>query len=339
MSTLSILVGACAHLHDPGKGHPEARARVERLSRSLEGAGHALRLCDREATRDELATVHDLSYVDRVLGLRGIKADLDPETHLGSDSVQAALNAAGTALQLADELALGSDVRDGQQIFAVVRPPGHHARRGTTCGYCVFNNVALAAERLSRLGLRVCILDWDVHHGNGTEEIFIARPDVLFVSVHSDHLFPLDTGDATTIGEGQGRGATVNIPLPAGAGYAAYALATRTVVLPVARRFQPDVVLASLGIDAREGDPQGNMRLRTDDFELIGAAIAAAARGSARGRIGVVLEGGYNPDELGPCALATLRGLGAQIDDCPSGTPTLAERAHIETAACLHGIA
>jgi acetoin utilization deacetylase AcuC-like enzyme len=326
---LSLLVGASAHLHDPGAGHPEARARVDRLCKCLLEAGYLLKPCNREATRKDLVTVHDPEYVDRVIALRGVVASLDPETRLGPDSVKAALNAAGTALAMADEIVGHQE----SQIFAIVRPPGHHAEPSSTSGYCVFNNVAIAAERLRRQGLRVCILDWDVHHGNGTERIFLARPAVLFVSIHSNRLFPQDSGDATTVGDGDGRGATVNVPLPSGAKLAAYAHATKTVILPVVRRFRPDVVLVSLGFDACEGDPQGNMRLNTEDFEFIGAAITAAAQGSAQGRIGMLLEGGYNIDAIGPCALAVLRGLRKGLDDWKPDQPTAEELIQIEIAA------
>jgi acetoin utilization deacetylase AcuC-like enzyme len=331
---LSILLGAHAQLHDPGNAHPESKARTEQLTRSLTSAGYDMRPCSREATREELTLVHVPSYVDYVLGLRGMHADLDPETHLGPDSVKAALNAAGTALELADGL-LGQHDR---QIFAVVRPPGHHAGSASTSGYCVFNNVAVAAERLRREGLRVCILDWDVHHGNGTEEIFLSRPDVLFVSVHSDRLFPEDTGDATTIGEGGGRGATVNVPLPAGASLAAYVFATKCVILPIVQRFRPDVVLASLGLDARQGDPEGDFCLQAEDFQFIGAATTTAAAGSAFGRVGIVLEGGYNIELIGPCAVAALAGLGRCLDDWSPGPPTEAERMSVEAAARIHAL-
>jgi acetoin utilization deacetylase AcuC-like enzyme len=331
---LGILLGASAHLHDPGAGHPESRARVEQVVRSLDGARYPVARCAREATREDLLTVHSPAHVDRMLGLRGQIVALDAETSLGRDSVVAALNAAGTALELADTLATESD----RQVFAVVRPPGHHAARASTSGYCVFNNVALAAERLSRQGLRVCILDWDVHHGNGTEDIFLARPDVLFISIHANHLFPLDTGDADTIGEGDGRYATVNIPLPAGAKLAAYALATTSVILPAVRRYRPDVVLASLGFDARRGDPQGNMLLDTEDFGYIGAAIASAAAESARHRIGIVLEGGYNPAVLGACVLSALSGLEKPLEQWSPGQPTPQERAAVEACARIHGL-
>ena len=140
------------------------------------------------------------------------------------------------------------------------------------------------------------------------------------------------------MGEGAGRGATVNVPLPAGAGLPAYALAIRTVILPVVRRFAPDVVLASLGFDACEGDPQGNMRLRPEDFALIGAASAEAAAGSARGRLGLVLEGGYNTSTIGPCALAALRGLDRKTDEWSLDPPSSGERASIEGAAKIHGL-
>jgi acetoin utilization deacetylase AcuC-like enzyme len=330
---VSVLWGRDAPLHDPGAGHPESKARVEQLHRSLTGAGFPLRSCAREATREELATVHDLSYVDRVLALDGQEADLDPETHLGRDSVRAARNAAGTALTLADEI-----LAQGDRLFAVVRPPGHHAHAGKTSGYCVFNNVALAAEHLRRRGLRVCILDWDVHHGDGTEQIFLAQPEVLFVSVHSDHLFPPNTGSVTVMGEGAGRGANVNIPLPAGAALPAYALAIQAVILPLVRRFAPDVVLVSLGFDACRGDPQGNLLLRPKDFEFIGAATMEAAAGSARGRLGLLLEGGYNTSTIGPCALAALAGLDRKTDEWSPDPPSASERTSIESAARIHGL-
>ena len=330
---LSILLGASAHLHDPGHDHPESRERVQRLAKSLTGAGYSLRPCAREATREELTMVHERPYVEHVLSLSGQEVDLDHETHLGRDSVKAALNATGIVLELSDELLAHHD----RQVFAVVRPPGHHAQSGASGGYCVFNNVALAAERLCRQGKLVCIVDWDVHHGNGTEQIFFSRPDVLFVSIHSDRLFPQDTGMATSVGQGAGQGTTVNIPLPAGATLAAYAFAVRSVILPVVRRFQPDMVLASLGFDARKGDPQGDILLETEDFQFIGAATAAAAADSARGRIGLVLEGGYNLEAIGPCAVAALRGLAQSLDDCPlPGPPTTEERASIEVAARIH---
>lgn len=331
---LSILLGASAHLHDPGAGHPESRARVEQVLRSLDGAGFAVQRCAREATREDLLTVHASAHIDRVLGLRGQRVGLDAETYLGRESVKAALNAAGTALELADTLATDVD----RQVLAVVRPPGHHAARASTSGYCVFNNVALAAERLCQKGLRVCILDWDVHHGNGTEDIFFLRSDVLFISIHSNHLFPLDTGDADTVGEGEGRYTTVNIPLPAGAKLPAYALATTSVILPAVRRYRPDVVLASLGFDARVGDPQGNMRLETEDFQYIGAAIASAAEGSPQRRLGIVLEGGYNPAVLGDCVLSALSGLGMPLDNWKPGQPTTQERVAIEACARIHAL-
>lgn len=331
---LRVLLGASAHLHDTGAAHPESRARVEQVVRSLDGAGYAVERCTREATRADLLTIHAPAYVDHILSLRGQVVALDPETHLGHESVQAALNAAGTALELADALAAGRDSR----IFAVVRPPGHHAARASTSGYCLFNNVALAAERLCRQGLRVCILDWDIHHGNGTEDIFFTRPDVLFISVHSNHLFPLGTGNADTVGEGEGRHTTVNIPLPAGAKLAAYAHATTSVILPVVRRYRPDVVLASMGFDARVGDPQGNFRLETEDFGYLGAVITAAAAECTGHRIGIVLEGGYNPPVLGACVLSALAGLDLPLDRWSPGEPTPQERAAVETCARIHGL-
>jgi acetoin utilization deacetylase AcuC-like enzyme len=331
---LSILLGVSDNLHEPGRGHPDSPERLTRLVGSLSAAGYEISRCSREATRDELITIHEPTYVDRVLGLDGIGGALDQETLLGPSSVKAALNAAGTALEMSDDLLGGND----RQSFALVRPPGHHARPGGGAGYCVFNNVALAAERLRRKGLRVCILDWDVHHGDGTEDAFSANSDVLFVSIHSDGLFPEDTGRAADVGRAAGRGCTVNIPLPAGSTLAAYALATDRVILPAVRRFGPDVVLSSVGFDAHERDPQGNMLLKTGDFAYVGSAIRMAATGSASGRIGMVLEGGYDVEMIGQCAVELLRGLEGKSVESPAQDLTEEERSRIEEVAKIHGL-
>jgi acetoin utilization deacetylase AcuC-like enzyme len=331
---LSILLGANAHLHEPGGGHPDSFQRLPRIASSLGEAGYVVLRCGREATRDELVTVHEPSYVDRVLGMSGGRGALDSETLLGPDSVKAALNAAGAALDMSDTLLVG----DNRQVFALVRPPGHHARSSSGAGYCVFNNVALAAERLRRVNLRVCILDWDVHHGDGTEEIFSANSEVLFISIHSDRLFPESTGDAAMVGRSGGRGYTVNIPLPAGSTVAAYAFAAERVIIPAVRRFCPDVVLASVGFDAHERDSQGNMLLKTGDFAYVGATIKGAAMGSARGRIGMVLEGGYDVEVIGPCAVELLRGLEGKSVATPMQDITEEERARVEEVAKIHGL-
>lgn len=310
---IPILAGVSALAHDSGPGHPESKLRIERLLPCLEQAGYPLESCERQATRAEILTVHQEAYVDRVLAARDEFLQLDADTRLAPGSVLAALNAAGTALTLADRLiAEPSAGAKRLPIFAVVRPPGHHAMPDQGMGYCVFNNVALAAESLVRRGYRVMVLDLDVHHGNGTEAIFVERSDVMVISIHQDQLYPEDTGGVADVGSGAGAGFTVNIPLPAGSGIAEYSRAFESIVFPLAERFRPGVVLVSAGFDTHGRDPEGFMDLGTADFGRLGAMLTELAAISAQGKLGLILEGGYDVEVLGPSVVAMLEGLGGE---------------------------
>jgi acetoin utilization deacetylase AcuC-like enzyme len=292
-------------------GHPERPERLRAILETVERAEideHLRRITPEPAEEHLLEAVHAARYIALVRRLDASGGGaLDPDTAVGPGSYRAALAAAGAAVAAVDAvLGQGMDAS-----FAAVRPPGHHARPAQGMGFCLFNNVALAASaamaRYRRS--RILILDWDVHHGNGTQEIFYRSGAVLFISLHQENWYP-GTGAVEETGAGEGAGFTVNVPLPAGAGNAAYAHVFEEVVLPVGRAFAPELVLISAGYDAHAQDPLGGMLLTADGFrrltELLRAALPAP--------IAAVLEGGYDLGHLGKSVLATLGGL--------SGIPT-----------------
>jgi acetoin utilization deacetylase AcuC-like enzyme len=279
--------------HDPGPEHPETPSRLESVLGALDPlpAGALLRQPSREATLEELRRVHTAAYVDHVLGLRGHAGALDPETPVSEGSVDAALLAAGACVELVEAIGDGR----AQNGFALVRPPGHHATSDRGMGYCVFNNVAVAAAHaLARGARRVLVVDWDVHHGNGTQDIFYERDDVLFFSVHEDRLFPEHSGLGEERGAGPGAGYTLNVPLPPGAGDEDLRRAFADVLVPAAERFGPDLVLVSAGFDAHGADAMSEQRVTTEGFAALCAMICGVAERSAGGRVGLVLEGGYD---------------------------------------------
>jgi acetoin utilization deacetylase AcuC-like enzyme len=285
-------------------GHPE---RPERLTASRAGLsslelGHpnsrVLRLPTRDATPDELSLVHEAEYVEALDTVRGQDGYFDADTYYGARSVPAALRAAGGALELVDTLVRG-DVRHG---LALLRPPGHHARPSGAMGFCLVNNAALAAARALALGVRrVAIVDYDVHHGNGTEEIFYADPRVLYVSLHQYPFYP-GTGAAGDAGEGEGRGYNVNVPLSAGATPDVYREAFDAVVTPVVSEYAPELLLISAGYDAHQRDPLGGMHLDDASYAEMTRSLLRAA-GAAP--VGVLLEGGYDLRALQGAVAAT----------------------------------
>jgi len=282
--------------HDPGAGHPERPDRLRVLNERWRDAGELVRIGARPATPDEIARVHDPRYVELVAATASRpRVVFDADTAASARSFEAASLAAGGLVELCEAVRAGA-VANG---FALVRPPGHHAEAGRAMGFCLFNNVAIAAAALRAHGLaRVAIVDWDLHHGNGTQHLFEDDPSVLYVSTHQFPYYP-GTGAATEVGAGAGAGRTLNLPFPAGFGDREFARAFDEIVLPVARQFAPDFVLVSAGFDCDGRDPLGGLDVTPAGIAMMARACRRIADETAQGRLVAVLEGGYDLDAIG----------------------------------------
>lgn len=291
--------------HDTGVGHPERPERIEVLLSLLEErAEDFVVLPAREASGEELALVHDGAYVEDVAATAHRQwFAFDPDTPTCPRSYDTARLAAGGLLSAIDAV-LAGQVDNG---FAFVRPPGHHAERQRAMGFCLFNNVAVGAEYLRRrYGIeRVLIVDWDLHHGNGTQHMFEADPGVLYVSTHQYPFYP-GTGALDESGRRAGEGFTVNLPFPGGCGDAEYVDAFRRIVEPIAHAFAPQFVLISAGFDAHARDPLGGMRLSEHGFRAMTRSLLGIARQHAAGRCAAILEGGYDLQAICRSSVAVL---------------------------------
>jgi acetoin utilization deacetylase AcuC-like enzyme len=305
MTTLGLVLDPVFKRHDTGFGHPERPARIDAVTAGLERAGlvaRATRIAPRPIERDALERIHDARYIDRVeAACRAGRPFIDDaDCAIGPQSFEIGLLAAGAVVDAARALASGRVKR----AFCAVRPPGHHAERDRSMGFCLFGNVALAADVVRReFGLkRILILDWDVHHGNGTQHIFEADSEVLFVSLHGhpDHLYP-GTGYAHETGVGPGTGYTINIPLLPGSGDAEYRAAFADQVEPAVEKFAPQFIIVSVGFDAHADDPLSNLRVSDEGYIWMGRRVLDWARRFSSGRVLSVLEGGYNLDVLSRC--------------------------------------
>ncbi len=319
MSGLYFRHPACLE-HDPrvhSPAHPDTPERVEALERYLGERGWLgweLREAP-AASEEELELVHSGGHVRRIRELcEAGGGEIDGDTFVGEASYRAALHAGGGVCAMVRAL-LGGEASVG---FCGVRPAGHHAEGERAMGFCLFNNVAVAAELAIReLGVeRVLILDWDVHHGNGTAEIFRRRREVLFASIHQGGLYP-GTGPLGDVGSGEGEGYTINLPVPGGSEGELWLSLLEHVVLPAAAAFAPQLVLISAGFDAHRGDPLAGCCLETEAFAEMARHVRELAAGLGA-PVGAVLEGGYAPELLGECVEATLVALGGE------GEPTVA---------------
>jgi acetoin utilization deacetylase AcuC-like enzyme len=312
MLRTGIVIDQRYEAHDPGAGHPERPARIAALSAALGGCKRSglVRIEPRSASSEDLALVHDPDYLGEVAATSHHEHfAFDADTWVSSASYDTALLAAGGVLALVDAV-LAGEVDNG---LASVRPPGHHAEAGKAMGFCLFNNVAVAARHLQRRHDvdRVMIVDWDVHHGNGTQHLFDDDPTVLYLSLHQYPFYP-GTGSLHELGRGRGAGATVNLPLPAGCGDAEYLQLFESVVAPVCRRFSPQFVLVSAGFDAHLRDPLGGMRMTDGGYAAISRVLLRAVAEVAGHRCVVVLEGGYDLTALAASVLRVVDELGGE---------------------------
>lgn len=290
--------------HVPPPGHPERPERAE----VFDAVADAWRASGgpvsdpRPATREELARIHTAEYLDLIEGTRGRPAMLDPDTFTSTASEEIARLAAGASIDAARHA-----FERAEPALALVRPPGHHAEPDRAMGFCLYNNVAVAAAALRAGGAgKVAIVDVDVHHGNGTQAAFYADPTVLYISSHQYPYYP-GSGAAMETGTGAGTGFTVNIPLDAGARDAEFEAAYRTVVVPALDAFHPDALLVSAGFDAHEQDPLGGLRVSTAGYGRVVAMLDDAARRLCQRRLALVTEGGYDLDALRACLEETIR--------------------------------
>jgi acetoin utilization deacetylase AcuC-like enzyme len=318
--------------HEPQYGHPERPARLRAVLDGIAAAGvaDAVRSLEpRAATPAELTRVHSSRYVSWLEEFCAAGGGaIDRDTSASAASWDAARFAAGAGLAAVEALERG----DGDAAFLAVRPPGHHALAGRAMGFCLINNVAITAAALRDRGERVLVIDWDAHHGNGTQDTFFGDPDVMYVSLHEWPLYP-GTGRLDDVGAGAGVGANVNFPLPAGATGDVYLAAIDTVVAPIAERFDPTWVLVSAGFDAHRADPLTGLGLTAGDYADLTARVQALAPPR---RCIVVLEGGYDLEALRDSTAATVSTLlGAPVRPEPA-TANGPGRTVVHAARDLH---
>jgi acetoin utilization deacetylase AcuC-like enzyme len=297
--------------HGTGRGHPEQPPRYSAVMNRLQDSGlleNTLALDVRPATDDEIALVHSRDYIGLVQDeISQGRAELSTgDTNICPESLEAVRVAAGAALTACDAVFAGAVAN----AFCVVRPPGHHASAARGMGFCLFNNVAIAARYAQqKFGTaRILIADWDVHHGNGTQDIFYRDGSVLFFSTHQSPWYP-GTGSKSERGEGAGKGTTLNCPLPAGSGRELIFEAFEQVLFPAAEAFRPDLILLSAGFDSRVNDPLGHFVLTDEDFHELTRMMMDLASRCCEGRLVSVLEGGYNLDGLARACEAHVRAL------------------------------
>jgi acetoin utilization deacetylase AcuC-like enzyme len=317
--------------HRGPAGHPERPERISAVGAAVDARSEALtRFAPRAATPDEILRVHSREHFDQIAqASRRAPAQVDPDTYISARSFEVALLAAGGTAELALRVARG-ELDSG---LAAVRPPGHHAESDRAMGFCLFNNVAVAARALQKEESvdRIMILDWDVHHGNGTQHIFESDPSVLYASTHQFPFYP-GTGAVGETGVGRGEGFTFNVPLPAGCGDREYVGVMERLIAPAARSFRPEVILVSCGFDAHRDDPLAAMNVTREGYRDMSAIARALADDLCGGRISFVLEGGYAVSGLEDGANAVLDVIAGE------DSPELPESAPVSTGIVLDSI-
>ncbi|ASN06225.1 class II histone deacetylase [Virgibacillus necropolis] len=296
---------------------PESKRRIKNLLERSRFIKELEQLEPRPATRKEIELNHSVEYIDRIKTLGStVGGDAGEHAIVGPDSYEIALLSAGGVLTAVD--AVMNDMVEN--VYALTRPPGHHAEQEGGMGFCLFNNVAIAAKYArAKYGLkRILILDWDVHHGNGTESAFCSDPDVLFVSVHQENIFPKNRGDNTYTGEGDGKGFNVNIELPAGVGNEGYNYTFEQVIEPIVHQYKPELIFISAGQDASRFDPLGRMLVTAEGYYQMASKVKSLAEKHCEGRLIACHEGGYSTAYVPFCTLKILeafRGKRSVVED------------------------
>lgn len=312
-----VLIHPAAALHDTGWGHPEHQGRMRFLASAVSKDMVALhdriaQMEPRSATEEEVLRVHSEDHIRRVQEAtdRAMEEDrpipLDSDTLISGASWDAALGSSGAVLAAVDGVVKGVI----QNAFVGTRPPGHHATPTKAMGFCLFNHVAVAARYVQDQGFgeRVLIIDWDVHHGNGTQDAFYEDESVFYLSLHQSPHYP-GTGDEAETGEGPGAGTNLNVPLPANTSREEYGQRFRDALAKVRETFAPDFIFVSSGFDVLKGDPLGDQELEPEDLHAFTRDVMAMARECAQDRLVVLLEGGYVPERVGAGAVAVIRAL------------------------------
>ena len=304
-------------------GHPEKKERLTAILDKINSEKLDVDfITPKLATKTQVAAIHGQRYIDQVKAISEHGGGhLDVDTILTQNSYDAALMAAGGALTAVDAV-LG----EYDNAFALVRPPGHHALPNRGMGFCIFNNIAVAAKHAQARGReKVLIVDWDVHHGNGTNDVFYSDSSVLYFSTHQYPHYP-GTGRADEVGEDGAEGFTVNVPLPSGTGDAGYLMAYREILRPIALEFKPDIVLVSAGQDPHKDDPLGGMRLTCEGFGAVAGVVKEIANTCCRGRLAASLEGGYNLRAQAEAVVAEIKAFGGEVPQLGGTDPVVARR-------------